>query len=53
VRLFFILKFIGREVYPERSTTESKGVQSPLLKKALQKCEAFFYFKSYWARSLS
>ena len=53
MKFFFILKFIGREVYPERSATESKGVQSPLLRKASQKCEAFFYFKIYWARSLS
>ena len=43
MRLFFILRVIGREVYPERSATESKGVQSPLLRKASQKCEAFFY----------
>jgi len=45
VKFFFILKFIGREVYPERSATESKGVQSPLLRKASQKCEAFFILR--------
>ena len=47
MRLFFILRVIGREVYPERSATESKGVQSPLLRKASQKCEAFLLWVGY------